>query len=74
MADMLVRSHSGSQGYVGITNGLPWSISDISTVTEMKKAGHYEISIKDADFTSLVNTARLKEKALKSIVALAEKG
>ena len=69
--DIVMRSKSGKQGYVAITNGVGWGVGKIETVGLLKKSGYVSLQLDDGDFNRLWDVATLKRDALKG---LANKG
>ena len=66
--DMLVmRSHSGKQGYVGIIGDSVFGIGDIGTVHALKNAGAGEMNVADADFNRIVNSLNADVNKLQEI-------
>jgi putative phage-associated cell wall hydrolase len=66
--DMLVmRSHSGKQGYFGVVGDTVFGIGHIETVQSLINAGAAEISIHDDDFNRIVGQLNSDLKILGSI-------
>lgn len=64
---LMVRSHSGKQGYVGLVNGQAFGIGHIETVHQFLKVGAEEINIHDDDFDRLIKNHQIDDETLKSV-------
>lgn len=76
MKDYVVRSKSGSQGYVAIINGLPFGVRNIETVLAFKNNGAIELNLPDDDFNAFIHSrndnAELVAKAIKEATPIAD--
>ena len=64
---LVMRSHSGKQGYFGVVGDTAFGIGHIETVQSMVNAGVPEISIHDDDFNRMVGQLNSDLKTLGSI-------
>lgn len=58
MANYVVRSKSGKQGYVGVINGDVFGIGDITTVEQFIRTGAKELNLEDGDFDRFLESQR----------------
>ena len=54
--DYVVRSTSGSQGYVGVVNGRVFGIGAMRTVDELRSNGAKHLMLDDGDFDRFLNS------------------
>ena len=54
--DYVVRSESGSQGYLGVVNGRVFGIGSMGTVDALRSAGAKHLTLPDADFDRFLNS------------------
>lgn len=64
MKNFVVRSKSGSQGYVGIVNGAVFGIGAIDTVGQLKAAGAIELVLDDGDFSRFLESQKFDDQKL----------
>ena len=64
---LVMRSHSGKQGYFGVVGDTVFGIGHIETVQSLINAGAAEISIHDDDFNRIVGQLNSDLKILGSI-------
>lgn len=64
---LVMRSHSGKQGYFGVVGDTVFGIGHIETVQSMINAGAAEISIHDDDFNRIIGQLNSDLKTLGSI-------
>lgn len=62
--NFVVRSKSGKQGYVGVVNGVVFSIADIGTVQQLQDAGAKHLSLDDGDFQRFIDSQGYDDKAI----------
>lgn len=66
--NFVVRSQSGSTGYVAVVNGRVFGVGDIETVTQLQSAGAKHLNLPDADFDRfLVSQSRDSEEIKQAI-------
>ena len=66
--NFVVRSKSGSTGYVAVVNGRVFGIGDIETVTQLQGAGARHLNLPDTDFDRfLVSQSRDSEEIKQAI-------
>ena len=54
--DYVVRSESGSQGYLGVVNGHVFGIGSMGTVDALRSAGAKHLMLPDDDFERFLNS------------------
>ena len=54
--DYVVRSESGSQGYLGVVNGQVFGIGSMGTVDALRSAGAKHLMLPDDDFERFLNS------------------
>nr|DAR80613.1 MAG TPA: lysin [Caudoviricetes sp.] len=64
---LVMRSHSGKQGYFGVVGDTVFGIGHIETVQSLINAGAAEISIHDDDFNRIIGQLNGDLKALNGI-------
>ena len=64
---LVMRSHSGKQGYFGVVGDTVFGIGHIETVQSLIEAGAAEISIHDDDFNRIIGQLNEDLKALSGI-------
>lgn len=64
---LVMRSHSGKQGYFGVVGDTVFGIGHIETVQSLINAGAAEISIHDDDFNRIIGQLNGDLKALSGI-------
>lgn len=64
---LVMRSHSGKQGYFGVVGDTVFGIGHIETVQSLINAGAAEISIHDDDFNRIIGQLNEDLKALSGI-------
>lgn len=66
--NFVVRSKSGSTGYIAVVNGRVFGIGDIETVTQLQSTGARHLNLPDADFDRfLVSQSRDSEEIKQAI-------
>lgn len=70
MANIVMRSKSGKQGYVAITDGMGWGVGKIETVQLLEKNGYTSLVLDDGDFNRLWATANVKRKAYENLATV----
>lgn len=64
---LVMRSHSGKQGYFGVVGDTVFGIGHIETVQSLINAGAAEISIHDDDFNRIIGQLNSDLKILGDI-------
>lgn len=72
MTNYVIRSNSGKQGYLAITNGIVWGIGDIKTVGELQNAKHVHLNLPDGDFDRFINAQKSDDVTQEAIAKAIE--
>ena len=71
MLNFVMRSKSGTTGYVGCVNGAIFGIGDWSTVTALEEAGCKHLMLDDGDFDRLLNSQKLDDEKRNEVLKVA---
>ena len=71
MLNFVMRSKSGSTGYVGCVNGAIFGIGDWSTVVALQEAGCKHLVLDDGDFDRLLNSQKLDDEKRNEVLKVA---
>ena len=71
MLNFVMRSKSGSTGYVGCVNGAIFGIGDWSTVIALQEAGCKHLVLEDGDFDRLLNSQKLDDEKRNEVLKVA---
>ena len=71
MLNLVMRSKSGTTGYVGIVNGGVFGIGDWGTVVALQEAGCKHLMIDDDDFNRLIESQKLDDEKRNEILKVA---
>lgn len=71
MLNFVMRSKSGSTGYVGCVNGAIFGIGDWGTVVALQEAGCKHLVLEDGDFDRLLNSQKLDDEKRNEVLKVA---
>ena len=71
MLNLVMRSKSGTTGYVGIVNGGVFGIGDWGTVVALQEAGCKHLMIDDDDFNRLIESQKLNDEKRNEVLKVA---
>lgn len=67
--NFVVRSNSGTQGYLAVVNGRVFGIGDIETVTQLQGAGAKHLNLPDADFNRFLESQSRDSEVIKQAIS-----
>ena len=71
MLNFVMRSKSGSTGYVGCVNGAIFFIFDWGTVVALQEAGCKHLMLDDDDFNRLIESQKLNDEKRNEVLKVA---
>ena len=71
MLNFVMRSKSGSTGYVGCVNGAIFGIGDWGTVVALQEAGCKHLMLDDDDFNRLIESQKLNDEKRNEVLKVA---